>query len=101
MSTTIHFAAGDLEFEWDRAKATTNRREHGVSFEEAATVFLDPLARTLDDPDRSAGEDRFLLVGASLALRTLLVVHVERGERLRIVSARLATRKERGIIEAR
>jgi uncharacterized DUF497 family protein len=101
VSATVHFTAGELIFEWDLAKATSNRRKHGVSFEEAATVFLDPLARTFDDPAHSDEEDRFLLVGASSALRTLLVVHVERGDRLRIISARLATRKERAIIETR
>jgi uncharacterized protein len=101
MSTTVHFAIGDIELEWDPAKESSNRRKHGVSFREAATVFLDPLARTFDDPVHSDGEHRFLLVGVSFAVRILLVVHVERGERLRILSARLANRKERANIETR
>jgi uncharacterized protein len=99
--TLVHFTAGDLTFEWDPVKAASNRRKHGVSFEEAATVFLDPLARTQPDPDHSHGEHRYLLLGVSFALHTLLVVHVERADRLRILSARLATRKERGILESR
>ena len=101
MSTSVQFAVDDLLFEWDQAKATANRRKHGVTFEEAATVFLDPLQRILDDPDSSRDEDRVLLFGVSFALRALLVVHVERGERIRIISARLATRKERIMMETR
>ncbi len=97
--TTVRFVAGALTFEWDVAKAKANVRKHGVSFEEAATVFLDPLSRVFDEPDRVGSEDRFLLVGLSEARRTLLVVHVERGARLRLISARLATRRERAQLE--
>jgi uncharacterized DUF497 family protein len=98
---TVQFPAGELTFEWDAAKAATNLRKHGVSFEEAATVFLDPHARLFDDPDVKANEARFLLVGVSAAARVLVVVHVERGERLRIISARRATPRERNAVEER
>jgi uncharacterized DUF497 family protein len=94
MKGTVRFRAGDVTFEWDGAKAATNRRKHGVSFEEAATTFLDPFARIFDDPDHSADEHRFLLVGVSAIRRTVIVVHVERGSAVRIISARLATRHE-------
>ena len=97
--STVRFAAGELTFEWDAAKAAANRRKHGVSFEEAATVFLDPYAQVFDDPDSETSESRFLLVGVSAARRTLVVVHVERRERLRIISAREATRHERRKVE--
>ncbi len=90
----VQFEAGELQFEWDAAKAVTNRRKHGVSFEEAATVFLDALARVYADPDSGGSESRFLLVGFSAGRRTLVVVHVERGEYLRIISSREATRRE-------
>jgi len=93
------FRAGELSFEWDAGKAKRNRAKHGVGFEEAATVFLDPLARVYDDPDSSTDEERLLLVGRSAARRTLLVIHVVRGERLRIISAREATRRERRAFE--
>lgn len=98
--TTVRFVAGDVTFEWDAAKAATNKRKHGVSFEEAATAFLDPLARVYDDPDRARGEVRFLLVGMSAKSRLVLIVHVERGESLRIISARLATGRERSKLES-
>ncbi len=92
--TTVRFVAGEILFEWDADKATTNKRKHGVPFEEATTVFADPLARTIPDPDDASDEVRLLILGASRARRVLVVVHVERGERLRIISARLATRRE-------
>lgn len=82
-----------------RTKAATNKKKHRVSFEEAATAFLDPLGRVFDDPDHARGEHRFLLVGVSAMSRLLLVVHVERGDSLRIVSARLATKRERFNLE--
>ncbi len=84
-----------LRFEWDARKAAANRAKRGVSFEEAATVFADPDARIFDDPDHAADEPRFLIVGLSAATRMLLVVHLERGERIRLISARVATRRER------
>ena len=71
---------GRLTFSWDPAKARTNVRKHRVSFEEAQTAFLDEQARLIDDPDHSDGEDRFILIGLSAALRVLVVVHVYRDE---------------------
>ena len=94
----VRFVAGELTFEWDGAKAATNRRKHGVSLE-AATVFLDPHAQVFDDPGSETSETRYLLVVLSAARRTLIVVHVERGKRLRIISARAATRRERRTLE--
>lgn len=84
-----------MHFEWDREKATANLKKHRVAFDEAATVFYDPLAATFDDPDRSTGERRFITVGYSLRGRLLVVSHTERGNSLRIISARLASAKER------
>jgi uncharacterized protein len=98
--TTVRFVAGGIAFEWDASKAASNRRKHGVSFEEAATSFLDPLAKIFDDPDHVRGEQRLLLVGMSAGTRLLLVVHVERGESVRIISARLATARERFNLES-
>jgi uncharacterized DUF497 family protein len=87
----------DLRFEWDAAKAAANRRKHGVSFEEALTVFSDERGLVLDDPDHSAREERFIVLGVSAALRTLVVVHCYREARdtIRIIAARKATRRER------
>lgn len=83
-----------MRFEWDPEKASSNVDSHGVSFEEAATVFGDPLAITFFDPDHSENEDRCLTFGISLNNRLLLVVHTDREESTRIVSAREATRRE-------
>ena len=83
-----------MEFEWDRAKAAANLRKHGVSFEEAATVFGDPLARTYEDPDASEAETRELTFGLSRNGRRLVVAHGERGDGIRIISAREMTRRE-------
>jgi len=83
-----------LLFRWDDRKARGNHRKHGVPFDEAVTVFGDPLSRTIDDPDHSVGEDRFVTVGFSLRYRILVVVHTERGDAIRIISARPATRRE-------
>ena len=87
----------ELRFEWDSRKNIANRRKHGISFEEAATVFSDEQALLIDDPDHSADEDRFILLGMSAALRALVVCHCyrESQETIRIISARKATRKER------
>jgi uncharacterized DUF497 family protein len=85
----------DLSFEWDSRKAASNRRKHGVSFEEAVRVFGDPLARIFDDPDHSVGEMRELIVGHSTRQRLLIVSFIEQGDRVRILSARRATRRER------
>ena len=86
-----------LEFTWDYAKARANLRKHGVSFDEAQSVFLDEEARLLDDPDHSEDEDRFILLGMSVAPRLLVVVHAyrEEGGLIRIISARKATARER------
>ena len=84
-----------LLFEWDPKKARQNIGAHGVSFDEASTAFRDPLSKTIDDPLHSVGEERFVLIGYSIRGRLLVVVHIERGDRIRIISARLATRKER------
>jgi uncharacterized protein len=84
-----------MEFEWDDAKADANLGKHGVSFAEAATVFGDPLAITFFDPDHSDQEDRFLTIGMSVGNRVLILSHTDRGDRVRIISAREATRSER------
>lgn len=84
-----------MRFEWDRVKAERNFRKHRVSFDEAVTVFYDPLAATFDDPDHFAGERRFITVGYSSRQRLLVVAHVERAQNIRIISARLATPGER------
>jgi hypothetical protein len=82
-------------FEWDSEKAGANLEKHGVSFEEAATVFDDPLADTYDDPDHSEGEQRFLTFGFSRERRGLVVAHCDRGDRVRIISARPMSRREK------
>lgn len=84
-------------FEWDPAKATSNSRKHKVTFEEAASVFSDPQAYTFTDPDHSIGERRWLTLGISRAERVLAVIHADRTRAIRIISARRATRHERGI----
>ena len=84
-----------MRFEWDREKAVWNRRKHGVSFDEAVTVFYDPLAATFDDPDHSGGERRLITVGYSAQGRLLVVCHTERRGAVRIISARRATARER------
>jgi uncharacterized DUF497 family protein len=84
-----------MHFEWDRAKAETNRRKHKVTFDEAVSVFYDPLSATFSDPDSSRTQERLITVGHSSRQRLLLVVHTEQGETIRIISARLATAHER------
>ena len=88
-----------MEFEWDTKKAVANSRKHGVTFQEAATVFGDPLAITFEDPDHSKDEDRHITFGVSLQKRLIVVSHTHRGDRTRIISARLMDRKERIIHE--
>jgi len=88
-----------LKFEWDETKAASNLAKHGVSFGEAASIFGDPMALTFNDPDHSEGERRYLTFGLSQMSRVLLVVNVERGSMIRIVSARKATKRERAIYE--
>lgn len=84
-----------MVFEWDPTKAAANLKKHGVSFEEAATVFDDPLAGTYDDPDHSEQERRFLTFGYSQQGRAIVVAHCDRGETVRIIGARRMTRRER------
>jgi uncharacterized DUF497 family protein len=88
-----------LRVEWDPDKAERNLRVHGVSFEEAASALMDPLSRTIPDPDHSEVEDRYVLIGYSLRHRLIVVVHSERRDTLRIISARRATRWERQTYE--
>ncbi len=84
-----------MNFEWDREKAASNLEKHEVSFEEAATAFGDPLSSTILDPDSSDDEDRYVLIGQAFSGRLVVVVHTDRGESVRLISARLATRSER------
>lgn len=84
-----------MRFEWDRSKAESNLRKHRVSFDEAVTVFYDPLAATFSDPIHSQDEDRFLTVGYSAQGRLLVICHAERGSAVRLISARRATPRER------
>jgi len=88
-----------MEFEWDPVKAERNLAKHGVAFEEVATVFGDPHAMTYFDPDHSNEEDRFLTFGHSSHGILLVVSHTDRGDRIRIISARRATRRERKAYE--
>lgn len=84
-----------MKFEWHNAKAAANLRKHGVSFDEAATVFEDTLSHVFPDSDHSDAESRFLIIGLAHTGRILVVSHTDRGENVRIISAREATRKER------
>jgi uncharacterized DUF497 family protein len=84
-----------LTFEWDANKAESNLAKHAVSFEEAATVFGDPASMTIPDPAHSQMETRFVILGRSHQGRLLVVVHTERGDNIRIISARLASRHEK------
>jgi uncharacterized DUF497 family protein len=88
-----------MEFEWDPKKAEKNFKKHGITFQEAATVFGDPLAITFQDPDHSMEEDRQLTFGQSLQRRLIVVSHIKSGERTRIINARLMGRNERVIYE--
>jgi uncharacterized DUF497 family protein len=84
-----------LGFEWDPAKAELNLKEHGISFDEATTVFRDTLSITISDPDHSDSEDRFIDIGMSHRMQLLVVSYTERKDKIRIISARRATRAER------
>lgn len=90
-------------FEWDDRKNASNRAKHGVSFEEASTVFTDEGALLLDDPDHSLVEERFILLGSSVMARTLVVSHCYRAAKsvIRIISARRANKKERAMYASR
>ena len=84
-----------MVYEWNAGKAKANIQKHGVSFDEAATVFLDPLALTFPDPDPSGGEEREITIGYTAGHKVVFVSHCQRGSRVRIISARKATRRER------
>jgi hypothetical protein len=86
-------------FEWDVEKAAANVKKHGVTFEKACSVFGDPLAILMPDPDHSIGEQRYVVLGMSNRHRLLVVAHAERPPRTRLISARQATRKERQTYE--
>jgi uncharacterized DUF497 family protein len=88
-----------LEFEWDKAKATRNIKKHGVSFEQAMTVFADPLSLTIHDPEHSDNQDRYIILGESNRRRLLVVVFTDRDARIRIITASRASRQERKTYE--
>ncbi len=88
-----------MRFEWDPEKAASNARKHGVTFEEAQTVFQDDLFVTFEDPDHSQDENRFIIMGQSTKKNLLVVSYTERRKTLRLISARPATRKERRTYE--
>ena len=88
-----------MRFKWDESKAARNVVKHGVSFEEAATVFGDPLSDTFDDPDHSTEERRFIIIGKSENGRMLVIGHTDDGETVRIINAREPTRGERKFYE--
>jgi uncharacterized protein len=88
-----------LRFEWDQNKARSNLSKHSVSFAEASTVFGDPNSITITDPAHSSSEDRYIILGLSYLGKLRVVVHTERGENIRIISARPANRNERRTYE--
>lgn len=88
-----------MEFEWDPTKAKRNFRKHGISFVEAASVFSDPLATFYEDPDHSSHERRYLMIGTSAQGPLLNIAFIDQGERIRIVSARRATKREKKFYE--
>jgi len=83
------------EFEWDPEKAISNFEKHGVTFEEAASVFFDPLSITINDPKHSIRESRFIIIGHSILRRILVVIHTDRSDKIRIISGRPATTSEK------
>ena len=89
-----------MRVEWDPEKAEANAEKHGVTFEDAVAVFIDPLSLTIPDPDHSFEEERFITMGLSATDRLLVVVHTERGEAIRLISAREATPRERRTYES-
>ena len=92
----------EIRFEWDSKKARSNERKHGVSFEEAESVFFDEQALLVEDPQPADGEERFVLLGLSASLRVLVVVHALRErDAIRIISARRATRAEKQSYQSR
>ena len=88
-----------LQFEWDNKKANINKQKHGITFEEASTAFADVFSITIDDPLHSEDEDRLILIGQSKESRTLVVVHLEKTNVIRIISARKATKHEQRFYE--
>ncbi len=90
-----------MEFEWDPTKAASNLSKHRVTFEEAVTVFGDPLASTITDPDHSEDEATFITLGLSTNETVIVVCHTDRGGRVRLISARHATRRERRQYESK
>jgi len=90
-----------LKFTWDKNKAEFNIRKHGITFEEATTVFTDPLSLTIDDPLHSFDEERAVIIGQSFRDRLLVVVHTDMGDTVRIISARPAIKKERDDYESK
>jgi uncharacterized DUF497 family protein len=84
-----------IAFEWDQGKDSANRRKHGIGFAEASTVFGDPLSVTIPDPDHAGDEERFVIVGMSSKRTLMIVVHTVREERIRLISARPATKCEK------
>lgn len=88
-----------MRFEWDKNKARLNLSKHGVSFEEASTVFNDPLSITFPDPDHSIGEERYVMIGISSLVQLLVIAHTDRGNTIRLISARKATRQEKKFYE--
>jgi uncharacterized protein len=90
-----------VQFEWDIDKAISNLEKHGVSFEEASSIFGDPLAVTIRDDSHSSGEQRFATLGLSTSNRLAVVVHTDRAETIRIISARVATAREKRDYESK
>jgi uncharacterized DUF497 family protein len=88
-----------VQFEWDEAKAARNLEKHGVSFREAITVFQDTLSRTFPDPFHSMQENRYITIGESAYATLLVIAHTDRGDKVRIISAREVTRQERRFYE--
>jgi uncharacterized DUF497 family protein len=88
-----------LTFEWDEEKAATNLKKHQVSFEEAKTIFNDPVSITIPDPDHSIDEERYIDIGLSSKGQVLVVVYTERGENIRLINCRKATRREQRAYE--
>jgi hypothetical protein len=89
----------ELKFEWDEDKGKLNQKKHGVYFEEAASIFNDPLSIDFDDPEHSLGENRYIIIGLSNQGRYLFVSHTDRDDKIRLISARLVTPKERRYYE--
>jgi uncharacterized DUF497 family protein len=88
-----------LTFEWDLPKARTNLVKHGIAFEEAATIFGDPSSLTIPDAEHSLAEKRYVTIGRAFAGKLLVVVHTDRGDNIRIISARVASLRERKFYE--